>query len=87
MKLRKSNYGGRSVGRDDKNTMLRAAAEWANRIDKGKVSYMLLSDIFLVESLQKRTENGAIKLTCDPKNPLPSLDQITIIFKENPVAS
>ena len=37
--------------------------------------------------LQKRTENGAIKLTCDPKNPQPSLDQTIIIFKENPVAS
>ena len=31
-------------------TKLRAALEWADGIDKGKVSYMLLSDIFLVES-------------------------------------
>ena len=30
-------------------TKLRAAVEWTDRIDKGKVSYMLLSDIFLVE--------------------------------------
>ena len=89
MKLRKSNCGGKSVGRDDKRTKLRAAVEWADRTDKGKVSYMLLSDIFLVESRRvcKRTENGVIKLTCDPKNPQPSLDQTTIIFEENPVAS
>ena len=33
-----------------KNTKLRAAIEWADGIDKGKVSYMPLSDIFLVES-------------------------------------
>ena len=42
--------------------------------------------------MQKRTENGAIapKVNIRPKvakNPQPSLDQATIIFKGNPVAS
>ena len=45
-KLSKRNYGARSVGRDDKKTKSRVAVEWADGIDKGKVSYMLLSDIF-----------------------------------------
>ena len=65
---------------------LRAAVEWADGIYKGKsaICYYL---IFLIESLQKKTENGARKLTYGPKNPPPSLDQNTIIFQEKPVAS
>ena len=35
--------------RAGKQGKLRVAVEWTDDIDKGKVSYMLLSDIFLVE--------------------------------------
>ena len=40
----------KGLKRRQKKTKLRAAIEWADRIDKGKVSYMPLSDILLVES-------------------------------------
>ena len=34
----------------EKKNKVKTAVEWADRIDKGKVSYTPLSDIFLVES-------------------------------------